>query len=192
MYLDPEKTIIGRDIKNDPEEVQAAIQLLADSFASGNQIWKKLKIDRNEAYEIVKDRVLKYLPVGFTAVAIRVEKSEIVMAQFALDLVDYLELKDSIKTNKKFDPILKSSIELQNLYYEELKPKRGEYIYGDLTAIKSSFSGKHIALSFWMMGFRMFSEKGYKAFIVRSTNRISSKNLQMVGGEILKRVNLGG
>lgn len=122
------------------------------------------------------------------------QTEEVAMMGIAIDLVDYMK-KDETPAVILGDwqlKIKKVAQELEEEYFLSLNPKRGEYLYGDSAGANKKIVSKSGAVEFWGTGFTIYKSLGYKHFLARSSNPITTLILQKFGAKPVRRAYLEG
>ena len=103
--------------------------------------------------------------------------------QTTYDMVDYITNKPKPGFHAPWmDAIGEVASELEDNFFRSLKPKRGEYLYGDSAASNPKQITRRSTMIFWGESLTHFKYCGYKTLFLRSTNPRSTKLLVSLGG----------
>jgi hypothetical protein len=71
-----------------------------------------------------------------------------------------------------------------------LTAKRGQYVYNYGGAIHLGYANAGISRKFWAQGLAFLKMGGWKTYLTRVTNRITTKLLTSFGGKVLKTLHM--
>lgn len=129
---------------------------------------------------------------GWGCMMIDVNNNEIVAIAPSVDLIDYMS-QQSMPSNSLFLKTLgKYGHELEDDYFNSLLvgAKRGQYLYNYGGVVNHLYANGGISTKFWSQGLIYLKTGGWKTYLCRATNRITTKLLGMFGAKVLKVINL--
>ena len=180
------------------DKLPEAADLMTDAFLTRNDIWKELKVPREDAEKVMKARVLKFYQgnlsvVLFYLIQMMVDPGtrELAMIGTAMDLTDYLKPDPNPLVLGPWQArIKKIAHELEHDFFQSLNPKKGEYIYADIGAVKKKFISKNGSFTLWGVGFGIYGLLGFKYMFGRASSPVTVKILERIGVKVIKRVYL--
>jgi hypothetical protein len=82
--------------------------------------------------------------------------------------------------------------ELEDDYFNNLRKtaKRGQYVYNYGGMIHLGYANAGISKKFWAQGLTVLKMGGFKTYLTRVTNRITTKLLSGFGGKVVKTLHM--
>jgi hypothetical protein len=171
-----EKTEI-RIIHTD-DDLKEASRILTESFINLNSIWKNMSPDYNDVYEIFYYKMFESLRQNM-AYGFYVD-GKLVGATGNYVLDNYLIMPSKPTKSKLFD-LLGYYGSLVERVIPKQHDRRGEAVYGAFAAVAPEHSFKGYSLWFWLEGFKLMQQAGYKTYYSRMSSPVSLFLLKKIG-----------